>query len=652
LDLPFHDLTKPSWGRDNTLVYGGPGKAPRLNTSILINVKSALPGGHNEVKFAKLNGPSSAIPNTITEQRDCTSVTVEDDTIPRARTTSEFNFMKFASATQVNTPAGEHECAVWQLASILFDDLQGSMPVGPLQESITLYQSRVRKDKLSDFWKKLVQAAVENDAQNAKSSEEKAFIYLTGGNVPEACAALLSGQNFHLAQMVAQIGGDKTFRKAVEKQLNDWRELNVLSEMNDPIRAIYGLLAGQTCNYPGKTGVAAEDRATSWPYSARFELDWKRSFGLRLWYGILDDEDLAYAVRQFKTDFRKNGEIATPVPWFHDDNDDVWSDPKPDSREDALWGLLKLYADDYARDGRALTSLKSALAPENISGNPMDPRLSFQLLHLLRAIGVGTSFNPHASEKENAIVNADDDVEATASADQLALLYATSLTSQISFNPDNLPVACWVLLHISNVPTRTKMIRSLLDQHANILNPGEPLFTSLTADLHIPPSWIYISKALYAQAVECSPVSEARWLIEAHQLHRAHAVLCHVIGPAAIIARDYDPLREILGALVATDIARKVDWAKGGGLYFDFVELADLEGSSRRNAHSRKQVVELVRKLSASLEAVAGEVRGGERGDMERIALQIMAEWILDIGEREGVSSSLSFFVPPPCHCS
>jgi nuclear pore complex protein Nup98-Nup96 len=584
--------------------------------------------------------------STIPEQRVCTTISLSDGSqVPIARTNSNFQFSAFAAATDTSSPRGKHESELWQLASILFDDVREELPVGLSADAADLYQIRLRKEKLSQFWRKLVQADVDTQLFTAKSHEEKALLHLTGGNIPEACASLLAGSNFHLAQMVSQIGGDKVFRETMAKQLDDWSELNVSSEINDCIRTIYELLAGRTLDCRGKSGSGSENKVPSFKFSDRFKLDWKRAFGLRLWYGTLQVDDVASAVLQFTADLDDNGEPAKPLPWFVLAREDMgWDDPNPESREDPLWGLLKFYADRYCDDVEAediVATLGNLFQPENTSGNPQDPRLSFQLINLLRGKVLAISDNDLATAPTSTPV-----------ADELAMKLAAALEPQIPTKPEVLVVTSWVLLHITDTATRTSLLKTQLDHYAKLLVDNEAISAALshapssldtsTGSLRIPFAWLCAAKATYARTVVHDSVAEAHWLLEGREVNAAHDVLCRVIGPAAVVEGEWDDVRVVLAALTETEMVGGVaDWEKGGGLYADYVELVDLTdgaASGKRQGQDAKTVVKrLVRKMSGSLEALAAE-GVAHKSPMEKIALKIMAAKVLEIGNREGVS--------------
>lgn len=531
-----------------------------------------------------------------------------------------FKFSSFASTTNVDSNDGLHEQQVWELASILFDEVE-DLPQGLSPEAADAYRSRTRKDLLSSFWAKLVRPAVDSVAEKAGSPEEKAVIYLSGGNITEACSALLAGANFHLAQLVAQGRGDNTFHETMAQQLRDWDAIEVGSEMSDSVRTIYHLLAGETAGCSGSSQGGLENRKASFGFSSRFNLGWKRAFGLRLWYGILEEEDIASAVAAFAQDLDRGVETARPIPWFVESGEDMgWNDPSPETREDPLWGLLKLYSITPASED----SVRSLFEPESLSGNPRDARLGFQLINLLQSVGVLASGSDASDGSLSAV------------SDALAVAYATALSSWIPTDPEVLVTACWALTHVIDGAAQTSNTRGLLDRFGDVLSTNQNICDVLASQsesgLRIPVDWICSSKALYARTVMHDPVAEVRCLIEGNELSRAHDVIAQTVGPTAIIEDDYNPLHEIIALVTVTEMKKRVDWDKGAGLYFDYAHLIH---SEKRGAESVAGAKKLVRKLTAELEAVMAE---GGKTPVEKVALQMMALRVADIGRRESVS--------------
>lgn len=510
------------------------------------------------------------------------------------RDSGEFEFQVFAEKAALNSQSGLEEQRAWELANILFDDLRP----GDVAKDI---EPLLRKQKLSTFWKKLVLADTLAEVSRARSVEEKALLYLSGGMMEEACMVLSDGRNFHLATLVAQIGGNKKFRAANVAQLESWRQLNVLPEIDHPIRAIWELLAGNTNICQGQAVAGIENKVAPFSFSSRFKLDWRRSFGLRLWYGIEAAADASAAIKIYRDDLESNTETVRPVPWFiRSGREEGWNDPESHRREDVLWSMLQLYCDDGS------VALDTAFAPENVSGDPMDARLSLQLVSLFSAREIGAT------------------ASGAAAIDDLATTYASCLSASIASTPEALQYACWALLHLSEPQARVQSIRALLDQHAALLVPKEQVWNELSNDLRIPHEWMYLSRALYARAIEHDPVMEADSLIQADKWLQAHDVVCRVVGPRAVIEGDADPLRGLLGVLREKSTTYQAVWDRGARVYFDYVELKDLE---RVKGQDWKK---LVRSVATALKGIMSQGLQGK--DLtERAALQMMGKTIANI---------------------
>ena len=178
--------------------------------------------------------------------------------IPYAALAERFSFSDFFDDQKARNPAAAHEKLVWQLASVLFDEIV----VPDELQQVANASDRLRKDKLSEFWQKLVDHASTQQVAMARSNEEKAIASLSGHRVPDACGHLLNGKDFHLATLVALVGRDSN-RKDIQEQLSEWQKQRVLSEFNQPIRAIYEILAGNVSVCDGSKGAPIEDRIDS-----------------------------------------------------------------------------------------------------------------------------------------------------------------------------------------------------------------------------------------------------------------------------------------------------------------------------------------------------------------------------------------------------
>lgn len=441
-------------------------------------------------------------------------------------------------------PASVQEKWVWELASILFDDLDVS-------EANSVEQTR--KSRLSKFWTDLVHLASSSNIGLAASSEEKAVACLAGHRVAEACKYLVDSRNFRLGTLVALIGTSDAAKKDMREQLKSWQNSRMLSEFPEAIRTIYELLSGNVGVCEGIKGVPAEDRIESFVISSKFGLDWKQAFGLRLWYAIATHDNLSAAVRLFKTDIEQDKE-SNPAPWFVDQGiQPLWSDEDADSRQDLLWGLLQLYADEQA-------DLEAVLRPENSQLSPLDMRLSWQLGLALSGTGK-VSYGQNGSEK----------------ADAITVAYASQLTSVGEWLE-----AVFVLLHLSASDARARAIQEHLCRHASLIGPESgDAYVTLTQKFHVPASWVWEAKALYMRSVKKDASGEVECLLRAGSFAEAHRVLVQQVAPRAIVERDYVLLSSLLSQFEGRQDTIS-GWSSGGEIYSYFLDL--LQHRSRGEA--------------------------------------------------------------------
>ena len=526
---------------------------------------------------------------------------VDSEGVPFATLPERFSFSDFFDDPNARNPVAAHEKLVWQLASILFDEIV----VPDELEQVTNAVDRLRKDKLSDFWQKLVDQVSTQQVAMARSSEEKAIAALSGHRVSDACGHLLNGKDFHLATLVALVGKDSN-RKDIRAQLSEWQKQRVLSEFSQPIRAIYEILAGNVCVCDGSKGAPIEDRIDSFIISQRFGLDWRQAFGLRLWYSILAAEELGVAVEKFAQDIAQDRETSKPQAWYVEQKiPALWEDEALDKREDLLWGLLRLYAFEDS-------DLEAIIRPENSQLSPVDIRLSWQLSRALTSSGV---------------VNYNEDADAKA--DQITLSFASQLTNEGSWLD-----AVFILLHLSSTEARAKSIQDHLAQQASRIGSDDsPSFMTLTQTYKIPAPWIWEAKALYLRSVKKDPTGEVECLLRAGSFEEAHRTFSKEVAPKTIIECDYDTLRTLLSGFHGRE-DNISEWHLGGEIYADFLQLLDSQKRSKAVEYS------VLHRLLAGLPAVVEESR--HPGFMERVAIEtisgVVAKTVVEMGKKGEVS--------------
>lgn len=480
-------------------------------------------------------------------------------------------------------PASAHEKLVWQLASVLFDQIKIPKELEHYPRAV----DRLRKDNLSAFWQKLVDHTAGQQVSMARSTEEKAIAALSGHRVADACGHLVSGKNFHLATLVAQVG-KKRVKEDIREQLTEWQKSRVLSEFSHPIRAIYEILAGNVGVCEGTKGAPIEDRIDSFAISKRFGLDWRQAFGMRLWYGILGGEELDAAVHKFAQDLAQDFEPSRPQAWYVEQKiQTLWEDEDLEDREDLLWGLLRLYAFQDS-------DLEAIIRPENSQLSPLDTRLSWQLSQALTSRGI-----TYTEDAENKT-------------DQATLSFAAQLNNEGSWLE-----AVFVLLHLCSTPARAKSIQNHLARHAGrIGSEDSESFSTLVQNFKIPAAWIWEAKALYMRSVKKDPQGEVECLIRAGSFEEAHRTFSKVVAPKSIVEADYETLRMLLRGFRGKENIIS-EWHRGGEIYVDFLRLLDDQKKAKAADHA------ILERLLAGLPAVVEESRHPDF--MERVAVETMS---------------------------
>jgi len=442
--------------------------------------------------------------------------------------------------------------------------------------------------------------------------------------------------------MVAQIGGDAELREDMRSQIEDWRRHDVLSEMTNPVRALYELVSGNCARSEGKQLSGRENNAKTFGIAQEFGLDWRRAFGLRLWYGIMADEPIEMAVAQFGDALRDGLEEVKPTPWFQKTGEDMgWNDPQADNREDLLWGILKLYASSKLEFA---TNVEEVLAPENVSGHPLNARLSFQLFQLFKAryeddnedfdrkIAMPTvrstdSFDHSLMSNMSSSEEGQSETPLVELGDKITLTYAASLHTA-----ENWIMAVFAYAHLSSPAMREQYIRSLLTSFSSTFSVSETdqTYVFLVEQMHVPVEWIHAAKALQAK-VDGDDLRQTLHLIKAGELDEAHEVLCRSVGPESIISRDYEALHKLLAEFLPADGRHHRDpvqgWSRGGQIYLNYLTLLERTSHAsnyRVDEELDDEIRKLLSKLQTSLESVARD-RMETCGLEERVALTEIA---------------------------
>ena len=292
----------------------------------------------------------------------------------------------------------------------------------------------------------IVAAALRADPSS--SSAQRVFTRLTGHQVEEAVEDAIADGNVRLAMLLSQAGADGGFRADVEDQLTIWHTEGVDQFVDEAYRKCYAVLAGVT-------DVWKAPRKSAGHVNLVKDLDWKRAFGLALWYGEGSEGGDGYerALEQYERSMSQNG-APMPCPWYKEDStsasglkwtpstssslstltaSDSFHFDSPDEA-DALFELLRL--------STAAVPLERAIYPRAFGPSPLDFRMPWHLYVLLSRAMRLKDF----SDRQCAFgsMELDQDVDGhSVTAGNVTCAYATQLEAL-----GQVQEAAFVLLHL------------------------------------------------------------------------------------------------------------------------------------------------------------------------------------------------------------
>jgi nuclear pore complex protein Nup98-Nup96 len=394
------------------------------------------------------SSPDSIIADQTSKllQHHLTNSPIEPDEagIPFANPSSDLRFSSFVSLFSPSDRS--YEALLFRLGHALFDDIDLH-----LGDSITVdIRNRVaslrRKVALSSWLAEAVAPAVEADLRKhpGAGSVAVAFVLLTGNQVEKACETAMDSGNVKLATLISQASGDAELQADLRAQLQIWREQRIDAHIDENIRKIYALLAGIVGVVEGSKGTGIE-RCPDIDLSK--DLDWKRTFGLYLWFSEPLDASIAQVFDSYSRHWRDSPNDATsPRPSYQEHSTAAsissrWRLPSSTPPVDALFSLIKLHADPAC-------SLSHILMPSSFGPSPADYSLPWHLYILLSRCMRVRDFADRGDPGIEGLMETIGDEEVrveghSPSADLLASSYAFQL-EQVGLVQE----AVFVLLHI------------------------------------------------------------------------------------------------------------------------------------------------------------------------------------------------------------
>ena len=367
--------------------------------------------------------------------------------MPFANPSRRLNFASFAALFP--TTDRSFEACLFRLGRALFDPIDLRL-ADPVEVDIRnrVYALR-RKAALSSWLKIAVTASVDADLRERPGTDWAATIFalLSGNQVEKACEIAMESGNVKLATLIAQYPGDDVYRDDLRTQLSEWRTSGVDAHIHEGTRRIYALLSGIVDTLAGSGGAGLVQCPN---ISISRGLNWKRAFGLHLWFGEPLESTVADAFQAYEQHWKgAPGSVAPPLPWYIEDSEGnaaigPWAKATSAEPPDALYSLIRLFADPTC-------SLSAVLAPMSFSASPADYRLAWHLYIILsRCLRVrdfadrGNAGITLGEDLSEAGEDGEPPVEGhSPSADLLANSYALQLEQQ-----GLIQEAAFVLLHI------------------------------------------------------------------------------------------------------------------------------------------------------------------------------------------------------------
>jgi nuclear pore complex protein Nup98-Nup96 len=552
--LAFGRSFRVGWGPGGTLVHLGRlcAASSQIDTSANSSVitKTTVPlfaGSHKEA-----NGRLSCL---LQHHLSKTPIVKDESGIPFADPSTELNFASFVSLY----PSSDHsdEQSLFRLGRALFDSIDLHLAPEITVDVRNRISAVRRKAALSDWLEEAVGYLVDADLKKNVSGDSAACIYtlLTGNQIEKACDAAMDNGYIKLATLISQASGDFEFREDLTEQIQLWREQRIDLHIGESTRKIYALLAGILDIVEGSKGSSLEQCPDVDPIKG---LDWKRTFGLHLWFSEPMDAPISQVFGSYNRSRQESPfRVSPPLPSYLDSSESSPFNVPTPSPSDALFSLIRLHADPAC-------SLSQALSPLSFGPSPGDYSLSWHLYIILSRCMRIRDFADRADPgRRRDVMDDDNELDQheghSPSADLLASSYAHQL-EQLGM----LQEAVFVLLHIEGSAGREKAIKDLLHRSAKKLD--EWMCSGILGSLKIPMAWVNEARAVYA-------IYEGK-VFEAYQLYlnaglyqQAHDLAVVELAPEAVIRQDLD----LLISLFERIANQTVDgWHTRGKVYMDY----------------------------------------------------------------------------------
>ncbi|XP_023019445.2 nuclear pore complex protein Nup98-96 [Leptinotarsa decemlineata] len=428
---------------------------------------------------------------------------------------------------QRDTKESQYLHSIWTLAEALW---------GPTEETISN-----RRHLLSEWLKVNTNF---NDL-STKQPEKEIFNLLSVFKILDAANLAMDKRYPNLALIISQLSLTNRTKIFLQEQIESWYKSMIANHISEDMKRVYLLLSG----IPVKETL-----------NIFHDVDWKRAFGMHLWYVSPASAPVEMAIELYKKAFEEQGYAEMPYPPYR-------SGYVEEGSFDVLYHMLLLYKTRIHR-------LSTVLNPTTHTDDSLDYRLSWLLLQLFLSLNVGIIED---SEKNKL---------------------CTSFSNQLE-TLGEWEWAIFVLLHLEDNNLKKNLVLGILDRN---LSPDVDKATvaaenELVNRMHLPPEWIHTVKGTKTL------LSQRYFEAFNHFAHagdhcKANDILIEHLLPCLFINEQYDIIKILISAIAdgADEIAR---WNNEAGLFSDFLELQERFISFR---------AEDILQLQASLQSISDRI--------------------------------------------
>jgi len=451
------------------------------------------------------------------------------------------------------------EVNAWTLGQALFDIQPTPTDIASLQESAKeSYVTIGRRVRCCNWLSRVTKPQLDADLARVSESgkvEDAIFPLLVSNKRQKATVASVQSGNPRLATLLSQSCRGSRPLTGVLEQLR-LSMTGGADDMPTYYRKIYALLSGAlTMNVAprGKQQAIVSDG-----------LDWRRTFGLYLWFNDTPGTNLQEAVDAYVLAMTKSKTVARPVPWYQNSTGPSGSEPPHFDFQFQLISLLT----------QPTMSLEDALNPLGMTPSPFDSRQGWLFYMLLSRSLHLSGFRSETSY--------------------------TKICEDFIFQLECLGLWEWavfVALHYESAESRERTVRQLLERHVDLPTrdtrvddrlsnedlsrwTGESEKSSFVVKtLCVPEEWLWVARANRAK-YNGDLSLEVFSLIKGGEHQKGHALILSSLAPTFVLQDDLVTLGSLLAMV---DQSKVTMWSTGGAIYQKYLDCcSDSEGKLGR----------------------------------------------------------------------